>query len=90
MFYERLVANMAEYGEQTVIADVNSGNMLFIPGLPEGIFQFDCSEKDKDAAYPSLSFVGCKVRDTAIAVHKVPEYFTSFECVGGKNDTYLD
>ncbi|RWR87274.1 Glycoside hydrolase [Cinnamomum micranthum f. kanehirae] len=78
------VANMAEYGGQKVTADVNTGNMLFMPVLEEGVFRFDCSEKDRDAAYPSLSFVDCKVRDRAIAVDKVPEYIPDFECMHGQ------
>lgn len=75
---------MAEYGGQKVTADANTGNMLFMPVLEEGVFRFDCSEKDRDAAYPSLSFVDCKVRDKAIAVHKVPEYIPAFECMHGQ------
>lgn len=75
---------MAESGVQKVTADVNIGNMIFMPVLEEGVFRFDCSEKDRDAAYPSLSFVDYRVRDTGIAVDKVPDYIPAFECMHGQ------
>ncbi|XP_058086523.1 uncharacterized protein LOC131233753 [Magnolia sinica] len=80
---ERLGAKMAEYGGE-VTAEATSVNMVFEPILEEGVFRFDCSGNDRDAAYPSLSFVDRKVRDTAIAIHKVPEYVPTFERLHGQ------
>ncbi|WJZ83133.1 hypothetical protein VitviT2T_002840 [Vitis vinifera] len=75
---------MAEYEGKVVPADFTSGNMLFKPILEEGVFLFDCSSDDRDAAFPSLSFTNQKNRDTPIMNHKVPMYTPTFECVSGK------
>ncbi|OAY72905.1 Alpha-glucosidase 2 [Ananas comosus] len=58
--------------------------MVFQPILEEGVFRFDCSGNDRDAAFPSLSFADPKARDTPIPVHKAPEYVPTFECVYGQ------
>ncbi|KAJ9707609.1 hypothetical protein PVL29_002581 [Vitis rotundifolia] len=81
---ERLVIKMAEYEGKVVPADFTSGNMLFEPILEEGVFRFDCSSDDRDAAFPSLSFTNQKNRDTPIMNHKVPMYTPTFECVLGQ------
>lgn len=75
---------MANYEGQTVASgsDVRSGNMIFVPILDDGVFRFDCSVDDRDAAYPSISFVNSSDRDTPITTHnKVPSYIPNFECL---------
>ncbi|KAG2680510.1 hypothetical protein I3760_11G101900 [Carya illinoinensis] len=73
---------MADYKEKT--ADVTSGDMIFQPILEDGIFRFDCSANDRDAAFPSLSFINSKDRDKPITGHKVPLYTPTFECLFGR------
>ena len=75
---------MAEYEGKVVPADFTSGNMLFEPILEEGVFRFDCSSDDRDAAFPSLSVTNQKNRDMPIMNHKVPMYTPTFECVLGQ------
>ncbi|XP_057965893.1 uncharacterized protein LOC131156321 isoform X2 [Malania oleifera] len=75
---------MSQYEGEAVTADVTSGNMLFEPILEEGVFRFDCSADDRDAACPSLSFTCSKGRDTPIMSHKVPLYIPTFECLLGQ------
>ncbi|KAL6008262.1 hypothetical protein ACLOJK_033768 [Asimina triloba] len=74
---------MAEYDGE-VTAEVTSGNMVFEPILEEGVFQFDCSGNDRYAAYPSISFLDHKVRDTPIAIHQTPEYIPTFQRLHGQ------
>jgi alpha-glucosidase len=63
-------------------SDVRKGNMIFEAILDDGVFRFDCSVNDRDAAYPSVSFVNSKDRDTPItSTHKVPSYTPTFECL---------
>ncbi|KAJ4951829.1 hypothetical protein NE237_028661 [Protea cynaroides] len=80
----RLASRMADYDGQTVAVDVTSGNMIFEPVLEDGVFRFDCSGNDRISAYPSLSFIDAKVRDTPIMNKKVPLYIPTFECAHGK------
>ncbi|TKY70151.1 Alpha-glucosidase 2 [Spatholobus suberectus] len=61
-------------------SNVRSGNMIFEPILDDGVFRFDCSVNDRDAAYPSISFVNSRDRDTTISTHKVPLYTPTYEC----------
>ncbi|KAG2680519.1 hypothetical protein I3760_11G101900 [Carya illinoinensis] len=77
-----LTSKMADYKEKT--ADVTSGDMIFQPILEDGIFRFDCSANDRDAAFPSLSFINSKDRDKPITGHKVPLYTPTFECLFGR------
>ncbi|KAK8946296.1 putative alpha-xylosidase 2 [Platanthera guangdongensis] len=57
-----------------------AGEIAFFPILEKGVFRFDCSVNDRDAAFPSLSFVDPKARETPIAGHgKLPEFLPSFE-----------
>lgn len=70
--------------EGRATADATSGRMAFEPILEEGVFRFDCSGNDKDAAFPSFSFVDRKARETPIAVHKVPEFVPLFKRVHGQ------
>ncbi|KAK6158548.1 hypothetical protein DH2020_005862 [Rehmannia glutinosa] len=61
------------------------GKMIFEPILEEGVFRFDCSLDDRNAAFPSISFENPKIRDTPIMnVHRVPTYIPTFECVMGQ------
>jgi len=53
--------------------------MIFQPIMEDGVFRFDCTLKDREAASPSVSFVNGKDRDTPITTEKVPEYNPRFE-----------
>ncbi|PIN24032.1 Maltase glucoamylase [Handroanthus impetiginosus] len=76
------VCKMTGYEGKSLNSDVKSGKMVFEPIVEEGVFRFDCSTDDRNAAFPSISFENLKVRDTPIAnVNKVPTYVPSFECV---------
>ncbi|GMQ03901.1 hypothetical protein CsSME_00049518 [Camellia sinensis var. sinensis] len=76
---------MAEFEEVAVTSDVKSGNMVFEPVLEEGVFRFDSIADHRNAAFPSLSFVNPKDRDTPIMTsHNVPSYIPIFECVFGE------
>ncbi|KAL9250894.1 Alpha-glucosidase 2-like protein [Drosera capensis] len=59
----------------------NSGKMIFEPILEEGVFRFDCSVDDRNAAFPSLSFVNSNVRSTPIASHINPAFVPNFRLV---------
>lgn len=85
-----LKPKMTIHEGQVVTTDVNSGNMIFEPILEEGIFRFDCSPKDRAAAFPSLSFTSTKERDTPITIHKAPSYIPTFECLLGKQIVKLE
>ena len=77
------MSKMANYEGQTVTSgsDVRSGSMIFEPILEDGVFRFDCSVNDRDAAYPSISFANSRDRDTPISTQKVPLYIPTFECL---------
>ncbi|KAK4422453.1 Alpha-glucosidase 2 [Sesamum alatum] len=80
-----IVSKMAGYEGTALNSETQSGKMIFEPILEEGVFRFDCSADDRNAAFPSISFENSKVRDTPIVnVHKVPTYIPSFECVLGQ------
>ncbi|KAK1366432.1 hypothetical protein POM88_041993 [Heracleum sosnowskyi] len=65
-------------------SDVQSGNMVYTPILEEGVFRFDCSGDDRNASFPSLSFVNQKDRDTPLLNTKGKPTFTpTFECILG-------
>ncbi|KAK7367096.1 hypothetical protein VNO80_09105 [Phaseolus coccineus] len=82
-FCEKLVFKMASYEGQAVTSgsDVRSGSMIFEPILEDGVFRFDCSVNDRDAANPSISFANTRDRDTPISTQKVPSYIPTFECL---------
>lgn len=66
-------------------SDVKSGDMVFEPILEEGVFRFDCSADDRNAAFPSLSFVNQKHRDTPLLTSKgTPSFTPTFECILGQ------
>jgi alpha-glucosidase len=66
-------------------SDANLGKMVFEPILEKGVFRFDCSADDRNAAFPSVSFVNPKARDTPImTIHEVPSYIPTFESTLGQ------
>ncbi|OAY24303.1 hypothetical protein MANES_17G004600v8 [Manihot esculenta] len=73
--------------ENTVNSDAKSGKMFFEPILEDGVFRFDCSSIDRAAAYPSLSFINTKLRDT---LFNVPSYIPTFECNSGNQIVKLE
>lgn len=76
---------MAGYEGTAVTTDTRSGRMIFEPILEEGVFRFDCSTDDRNAAFPSISFVDPKVRETPImSIKNVPSHIPTFECVLGQ------
>ena len=81
---ERLRSEMADHEQKAVTADVTSGDMSFQPILEDGVFRFDCSANDRNAAYPTLSFVNSKDRETPIMSNTAPLYIPTFECLFGK------
>lgn len=79
------MSNMSEFEDAAATSDVKSGNMVFEPILEQGVFRFDCSVDDRNAALPSVSFVNSKERDTPImGNHTLPLYTPTFECVHGQ------
>ncbi|KAL7166564.1 hypothetical protein ACSBR2_037269 [Camellia fascicularis] len=86
-----IVSKMAEFEEMAVTSDVKSGNMVFEPVLEEGVFRYDCIADHRNAAFPSLSFVNPKDRDTPIMTsHNVPTYIPTFECVLGQQIVQIE
>lgn len=72
-------------------SDVKLGDMVFEPILEEGVFRFDCSADDRNAAFPSLSFVNQKDRDTPLLTSKgKPSFTPTFECVLGQQIVKLE
>ncbi|KAF1861859.1 hypothetical protein Lal_00026333 [Lupinus albus] len=73
--------SMADYEGKTVTtgSNVSSGNMIFELILEDGVFRFDCSVNDRHAAYPSISFVNSRTRDTPVTSDKVPSYTPNFQ-----------
>ncbi|XP_006432805.2 lysosomal alpha-glucosidase [Citrus clementina] len=70
--------------------DVVSGDMIFEPVLEDGVFRFDCSASDRQAAYPSLSFVNGKDRDTPISTYMRPLYTPTYQSVRGQQLVKLE
>ncbi|CAI9274853.1 unnamed protein product [Lactuca saligna] len=59
--------------------------MVSEPILEEGVFRFDSSADARNEAFPSLSFVNQKDRDTPImSNHKIPSYIPTSEHVSGQ------
>ena len=81
---------MANYGGQTITSDANSGKMIYEPILEEGVFRFDCSADDKNGAFPSISFVNGKDRDTLMMNDRIPLYIPTFECIMGQQIVKLE
>ncbi|KAL2901013.1 Alpha-glucosidase 2 [Bienertia sinuspersici] len=70
-------------------SDVCSGTMIYEPILEEGVFRFDCSWEDRNAAFPSLSFMNSKARDTPLMSENRPFYIPTFECTLGQQIVQL-
>ncbi|CAL5440969.1 unnamed protein product [Camellia sinensis] len=86
-----IMSKMAEFEEMAVTSDVKSGNIVFQPVLEEGVFRFYCIADHRNAAFPSLSFVNPKDRDTPIMTsHNVSSYIPSFECVLGEQIVQIE
>lgn len=86
-----LACNMAGHEGVALGSTVGLGNMVFVPILEEGVFRFDCSVDDRNAAFPSISFEDPLVRDTPIMnVHKIPTYVPNFECAMGQQVVNLE
>lgn len=66
-------------GKEVSGVDVKSGNMIHQSILEQGIFRFDCSSDDRDSAFPSLSFVDSKLRDSPINSNVIPSFVPTFE-----------
>lgn len=76
---------MAGHEGAALDSNKRSGKMVFEPILEDGVFRFDCSADDRNAAFPSFSFENPVVRDTPILnVPKIPTYIPTFECVMGQ------
>lgn len=72
-------------------SNVQSGNMVFEPILEEEVFRFDCSADDRTAAFPSLSFVNQKDRDTPLLTTKgKPSFNPTFECILGQQTVKIE
>ena len=78
-------SQMAGSEGTAVTGDMRSGNMIFEPILEDGVFRFDCSTNDRNAAFPRVSFVNPVDRETpTFNGHRVPSYIPTFECVLGQ------
>ncbi|KAH0678884.1 hypothetical protein KY284_019969 [Solanum tuberosum] len=66
-----VVSKMGGIEGTTAMSDARMGNMIFESILEEGVFRFDCYADDRNAAFPSISFVDPKVRETPLmSIHK--------------------
>lgn len=75
---------MAENELGKVTDDPTSSQMVYQPILEKGVFRFDCCGNDRSIAFPSLSFVDPKMRDTPIMGHEKPKYIPAFERLHGQ------
>ncbi|KAJ8754377.1 hypothetical protein K2173_002828 [Erythroxylum novogranatense] len=97
-YTKKLRTTMANYGEGKMLtasdSEVSSvsGQMIFEPILEDGVFRFDCSSDDRVAAFPSLSFMNRKDRETPITpqTHRVPSYTPAFQCLSGQQIVKLE
>ncbi|EOY19243.1 Uncharacterized protein TCM_044243 [Theobroma cacao] len=60
-------------------SDSTAGKVIFEPISEDGVFRFDSSANDTDAAYPCLSFINSNEGDVPIMSNKVPLYSPPFE-----------
>lgn len=80
-----IVSKMGEIGGTSM------GKMVFEPILEEGVFRFDCSADDRNAAFPSLSFLNPKIRDTTVmSDHKVPSFIPSSKYLAEQQVVYFE
>ena len=89
--YKRFIDAILVYSQlavrdgPAVTVDIRSVHMIFEPILEDGVFRFDCSTDDRNAAFPSVSFVNPVDRETPISSdHRVPSYIHTFVCVLGQ------
>ncbi|KAL4308195.1 hypothetical protein GQ457_01G023780 [Hibiscus cannabinus] len=86
----RLTSNMADSEVKVATSDSTARKMIFQPILEDGVFRFDCSANDKDAAFPSVSFINSKSRDAPIVSNKAPLHIPYFECRLGQQIVKLE
>lgn len=86
---KKLACRMAGIDGKGMASDICSGTMIYEPILEKGVFRFDCSSDDRNAAFPSLSFVNPRVRDTPLMSEKLPSYIPTFECTLGQQIVHL-
>lgn len=84
------MSKMVDSEVKVATSDSNAGKMIFESILEDGVFRFDCSSNDRDAANPSLSFVNSKKRDVPITNNKFPVYIPFFECHSGQQIVKLE
>ncbi|XP_021288347.1 uncharacterized protein LOC110419565 isoform X2 [Herrania umbratica] len=84
------MSKMANSEVKEAASEATAGKMIFEPILEDEVFRFDCSANDRDAAYPSLSFINSNDRDVPIMSNKVPLYIPSFECLLGQQIVKLE
>ena len=88
--WRRLMSKMTDSEVKAATSDSTVGKMIFESILEDGVFRFDCSTNDRDAAYPSLSFKNTNNRDVPIMSNKFPLYIPSFECLLGQQIVKLE
>ncbi|MBA0798238.1 hypothetical protein Gohar_008849 [Gossypium harknessii] len=81
---------MTDSEVKAATSDSTAGKMIFQPILEDGVFRFDCSANDREAVYPSLSFINNKSRDALVMSNKTPSYIPSFECRLGQQIVKLE
>ncbi|XP_022773485.1 uncharacterized protein LOC111315762 isoform X1 [Durio zibethinus] len=86
----RLMSKMADSDVKAATSDSIAGKMIFEPILEDGVFRFDCSANDRDAEYPSLSFINRNNTDVPIMSNKVPLFIPSFERLLGRQIVKLE
>lgn len=86
----RLISKMTDSEVKAATSDSTAGKMIFQPILEDGVFRFDCSANDREAVYPSLSFINNKSRDVPVMSNKTPSYIPSFECRLGQQIVKLE
>ena len=84
------MSKMTDSEVKAATSDSTVGKMIFESILEDGVFRFDCSTNDRDAAYPSLSFKNTNNRDVPIMSNKFPLYIPSFECLSGQQIVKLE
>ncbi|MBA0711123.1 hypothetical protein Golax_010345, partial [Gossypium laxum] len=81
---------MTDSEVKAATSDSTAGKMIFQPILEDGVFRFDCSANDREAVYPSLSFINNKSRDVLVMSNKTPSYIPTFECRLGQQIVKLE
>ncbi|XP_010551672.1 PREDICTED: uncharacterized protein LOC104822230 isoform X2 [Tarenaya hassleriana] len=81
---KKSVVSMTVSEGSSVPKEVAPSNMIYEPILEDGIFRFDGSEEHKKAAFPSVSFMNSKDRETPIISQRFPSHLPSFVCLHGQ------